>query len=42
MEYIDYIFGFDWWHMMVSNVAENKDSRDWVWLRNGGSLVIIP
>jgi len=38
MEYIDYIFGFDWWHMMVSNVAENKDSRDWVvaqWWKSG-------
>ena len=38
MEYIDYIFGFDWWHMMASNVAENKDSRDWVaaqWWKSG-------
>ena len=31
-------FGFDWWHMMASNVAENKDSRDWVaaqWWKSG-------
>ena len=38
MEYIDYIFGFDWWHMMASNVAENKDSRDWAaaqWWKSG-------
>lgn len=40
MEYIDYIFGFDWWHMMVSNVAENKDSRVG-WLAQVGSLVVI-